>query len=352
LANYVDQVVLAGTPPPSLVDSWNRKDVTFFSSVIDQLSVAQYYSWFPAAVERAESMVQSLDDRMDQRGERKAHSFEAYTFNYRQESSINSDDFLGTAYSNYETSSTILGADYAVRPNLTVGGLFNYGLTRTDLDLSQSVSSTQSYSGALYAQYRPSDWQIQMVGFGGVDSYTSRRTVTATTFGDNVRGKTQGTHVGGRVSTGYTYKFPWFEVTPYLGLEAMNFKVSDFQETGTNGSENVALGVRAQNFTSLSGDLAVRIARSFPTKTGTIRPFVMIDRRHEVYNGNRTLKAQLWGTQFAVLTPGIQSDGLRYNFGLDYDVTHAVSLQVRYSMEHRGVSDESLALRGGLNCTF
>lgn len=353
LANYVDQVVAAGTPPPSLVDSWNRKDVAFFSSVIDQLSVAQYYSWFPAAIERAESMIQSLDDRMNQRAERQVHSFEAYTFNYRQESSINSDDFLGTAYSNYETQSTILGADYLIRDGLTVGGLFNYGLTHTDLDMSQSVSSTFNYTGALYAQYKPDDWQVQLVGFGGVDDYTARRTVTATTFGENVRGKTNGTHLGGRASAGYTFKTKWFEVTPSISLGVMNFKTSDFQETGTNGSENVALGVRAQNFTSLSGDVGLRVARSFPTKKGgTIRPFVSIDERREVFSGYRTLKAQLWGQQFAVLSPGIQSQGLRYNFGLDYDISHTVSLQVRYSVEHGGVSDESLAIRAGMNAAF
>ena len=349
LGAFVDNAILAGTPPPKLVDSLNRKDVIFFKSVIAQLSPATYYGWYPGAVERADALVQTLDDRIDQRGERKNHSLETYTFDYRQESSINSIENMGTEYTNIDTTSILGGADYVVSPLLTVGGLVDYALTHTELDRSQSISSTDSYTGALYAQHRRENWQFQAVGFGGLDNYTARRNVANTTLGAWVRSKTDGSHFGGSLSSAYTYRLPWIEITPTIGVQAMDWMVDGFTETG---ADQVALKVASQNEMSLAGRLSLRLAQSYPTARGFIRPFISVGLQHEFFDGDRTMKAMLWGQTISVKAPGIESQGLHFDAGIDYDITHMLSLQVRYSVEHGGAVDESLGVRGGLTYAF
>jgi uncharacterized protein with beta-barrel porin domain len=349
LGAFADNAILAGTMPAGLVDSMNRKDVIFFKGVIGQLSPTPYYGWYPAAVVRASALVKTLDDRIDQRGERPVHSLETYTFSSRQESSINTDANIGTDYTNIDTSSILGGADYVVSPLLTVGGLLNYALTHTDLDLSQSVSSTQSYTGALYAQHRRGDWQFQAVGFMGVDDYTARRNVANTTLATWARAKTNGSHFGGSVSGAYTYRLPWIEIMPTVGLQALDWKADGFTETE---AKEASLVVAKQYEVSLSGRVGLRLAQSYPTARGFIRPFVSINLQHEFFSGDRTMKATLWGEKLSVKAPGIQEQGLHLDAGIDYDITHALSMQLRYSIEHGGAVDESVGVRGGLNVTF
>ena len=349
LADFMDKATLSGAAPAVLVDSMNRKDSTFFQSVINQLSPATYYSWYPAAVEHTNSLVQTLDDRVDQRGERLVHSVETYSFNYRQESSINRSDTIHTDYSNFDTVSYMVGTDYKVSPLLVVGGLIDSSSTHTDLDTFKSVSTTDSYTGALYAQHRRENFQLQLVGFMGADKYVARRNVANTTLGDWATSNTNGTRLGASLSGAYTYRTKWVEIDPMAGVQVLDWRAKGFNEADGGLA---SLAVANQFEVSLAGHVGVRLAQSYKTANGFIRPFVSFNVQHEFNGGDRTMKGNLWGDKLSVNAPGIQSQGIHVNAGVDFDVTHALSMQLRYSIGHGGASSESLGVRGGLTYAF
>jgi outer membrane autotransporter protein len=110
--------------------------------------------------------------------------------------------------------------------------------------------------------------------------------------------------------------------------------------------------VKSQTELLFSGRAGIRIARSFPVAHGFIRPFVNIGLQHQFNNGDRTIKADLFGSTLSVKTNGLAANGFRYDAGLDWDMTRRSSLQIRYSSEVGGVVDESMAVRAGLNMAF
>jgi len=98
--------------------------------------------------------------------------------------------------------------------------------------------------------------------------------------------------------------------------------------------------------------VGLRLAQSYKTARGFIRPYFSVTSQHEFYSGDRTMKANVFGERVSVKAIGLQPNGMRYDLGLDWDMTRTASLQVRYTTERGGASDESLAVRGGLNVAF
>jgi outer membrane autotransporter protein len=348
IADHIDTAVLAGNVPLSLLDTMNRQpSIILFRNLLDQLSPAVYYGWYPSAVMNSHALTQTLQDRFDQDKKRAAGSWDTYTLESRRESSIDATAIAD--YTNFDTVSVSAGVDYAITPDLTVGGLIDYSNTHFDLDTWRSFSTSNSVTGALYAQHKRGAWRMQALGFAGYDDYQSTRVVALTLLANEARSTTKGGHGGAEVSSSYTFSFPWFEVTPNASLDAFYWTANGFHETGAG---EVALAVKSQTEMLLSGRMGLRFAQSFPVGNGVIRPFINISSQHQFNNGQRTIKAVLFGSQLSVKTNGLAATGTRYDVGLDWDMTRRVSLQVRYSTESGGVVDESMGVRGGLNVAF
>jgi len=64
------------------------------------------------------------------------------------------------------------------------------------------------------------------------------------------------------------------------------------------------------------------------------------------------MKADLFSSMMSVKTNGLEANGIRYDVGVDWDMTEKASLQVRYSGESGGVVDESTSARAGLSIAF
>lgn len=333
-----------------LFDALNRQpSITLYRELLDQLTPSTYQSWFPAAIVRANSLIQSLEDRMyqDAAFKPKKGTFQMYLDGQRQESSRAKND--EAAYSNYGTIGTVLGASYVLRENFSIGGFIGYDKTEFDLDTVGGSCDVNGYTFGLNGRLNKGNFQFNMSGFYGIDDYKSSRSVALTRLGTWADADTNGTRLGTAASIAYTMGFSWFEVTPVAGVQVMNWRADAFQERNAN---EASLYVYRQNEMSIQGKLGARIARSFKIKHGIIRPFFHYSLLHEFDDDARAIKADVFGERVSINAPVSNSNGYRLDVGLDWNASRKFRVELRYHSEYRGASDESVGIRGGVNYTF
>ncbi|ATC63291.1 hypothetical protein CMV30_04590 [Nibricoccus aquaticus] len=350
IAARIDQAVLAGTAPNSLLDTLNRQpSVILFRQVLDELSPTTYQSWFPSAVVRTNSMVQTVDDQLfqDARMGRRDGSMQSFFQGYRQESSRDPD--ANAAYSNYDTMAALGGFDYAFGEKLVVGGFLNYETTDFDLDVSGGLSTAESITGGAYARHTRGKLQVTGTAFAGTDEYESKRSIVRTRLGTWALAETKGSRYGSSVTAAYEIKTPLFDITPTVGAQYLSWDAKAFRETGSNGAN---LRVKYQSEASLASRVGFRIARSFEIKAGTLRPFFNVAWQHEFKDGERNLTSELFGGTYTIKATGIDANGFRVDTGVDWNITQAISLTARYITEQGGAADESVGVRGGLTIAF
>lgn len=350
IAAHIDQAVLENRTPLSLLDTLNRApSIILFREILDQLSPTAYQAWYPSAVVRTNSMVQTLDDHLfqDARLGRTAGAKSTFFQGYRQESSKNQDAYA--AYSNYDTLATVGGFDYALSADTVIGGFLSYETTDFDLDVTGGISTVESITGGAYARHSLGALRFHAVGFIGTDDYESQRSILRTKLGRWVNSTTEGTRYGASTTVAYVISTPLVEVTPTFGVQWLDWDVKAFDEQGGEGNN---LRVKYQSQTSLATRLGVRVARSFNVPTGTIRPFVNVAWQHETKDSTRTMRANLFGGEVAIRAPGVDANSIRVDAGVDWSVSRSTSLNVRYVTEMDGAADESVGVRGGISIVF
>ncbi|OAM90442.1 autotransporter outer membrane beta-barrel domain-containing protein [Termitidicoccus mucosus] len=350
VARRVDEIVNAGTVRDNLFDALNRQpSMILYRELLDQLSPSTYQSWFPASVVRANAMMQSIEDRMwqDAAYARKKGSVQLFLDGYRQEASRDKND--DASYSDYGTIAALVGADYAFGENFVAGGFYTYEISDFDLDTAGGNCDVSSHTFGIKARYNAGNFQFNLTGFYGTDDYDSERTVALTQLASWADADASGTRIGAAASLAYTKKFSWFEVTPVAGVQWLNWKVDAFTERNAN---EASLYVYEQNETSLQGKLGLRVARSFKTKHGFIRPFVHFALLHEFESDIRTLSANLFGGRIDIAAPATNANGYRLDAGIDYSISSKWRAEARYTSEYNCVVDESRGLRFGVNYTF
>jgi uncharacterized protein with beta-barrel porin domain len=351
-AVFIDNAAAAGTVPDTLFDTLNRQpSIAYFRQVIDQLTPITYQSWFPSAVVRANSMVQSVEDRLMQDAGygRAPRSVQTYIQGWRQESSRDRDALA--AYSNYDTFATMAGADYAFSENTVVGGYLAYETTEYDFDAYGSTGKGKGYTIGAYARHNLGNWQFNAVALYGTDDYSSHRNISMTKLGAWADADTDGSRLGAGVSAAYTIRHPWLEITPVLGVQWLNWKADAFTETGFE-EEDVNLAVRSQNETSLQARLGVRFSRAFESSRGFIRPYLHMAYVREFENDERDMTADLLGDSLTIKAPGIEANGMRVDAGIDWDVTKAIRAGVRYTAQYNNACDESMGVRATVSYAF
>lgn len=351
IAEHLDTFVNGDVIPLALYDALNRQpNIKNFNKVLDQLSPSTFQSWFPSAIVRTNSMVQTLEDMMFQDAVlgRKKNTVQTFLQGYRQESSRAETDLA--MYSNYDTQAIIGGFDYAIGEKFVAGAFVEYEKTEFDLDTAGGFSDVDSYTFGLKARYNTGKFQLNLVGFYGADDYSSSRTVADTQLATWADSDTSGTRYGAAASIAYTLVVPeWFEVTPTVGVQWMKWQADGFQETG---GRQASLYVYDQSAKSLQMKYGARIARTFKINHGHIRPFFHYSILHEFETDTRTLSAKLFGGRYEIEAPGSRTNGWRLDFGFDWLVTEKVRIDMRYISEYRGAANESVGVRAGVTYTF
>jgi uncharacterized protein with beta-barrel porin domain len=335
----VDEIYTLFDSLPSLV---------YVKQAIDQLTPVVHQAWFPSAVLRTNSMVQSVEDRLlqDAGYGRVKGSVQTYLQGWGQESSRQSDAFA--AYSNYYTAAVLAGADYALNESTVAGGWLAYETTDYDYDLAGGHGDAKGLTLGLYGRHNLGPWQFNAAAFYGTDSYDARRDISLTGLGTLAYSDTDGSRLGAMVSAVYTYKFPWVEVSPVFGLQWLNWKADGFTETGSESP----LVVKSQSETSLQARLGMRFSRAFETSLGFMRPYLHMAYVREFETGEREMTADLFGESLTIKVPGIEGNGMRVDAGIEWQLSKAWRWDLHYTAQYNGACDESMGVRGGVTFTF
>lgn len=350
MALLIDTAVANGTVPNAILNTLNRQpSIIYFKQVLDQLSPMAYQSWFPSAVLRTNSLVQTIEDQMfqDVGYGRAKGTVQTYLQGWRQESSRDAD--ASTTYSNYDTYSILAGVDYAISDSTVAGGYIAYETTEFDLDDAGGNTDNDGYVFGVYARHTMGNWQFNATALYGTDDYSSERYIGMTDFGTWAKSDTDGKRFAAAVSAAYTFKLPWLEATPVAGLQWTKWKADGFTETG---SEAANLIVESQSATSFQARLGARLSRSFESKRGVIRPFLHMAYVREFKTGKRDITAELFEQPITIKVPGIEANGMRVDAGVDWDITKSLRAGLRYTAQYNNASDESMGIRANITFTF
>jgi uncharacterized protein with beta-barrel porin domain len=350
LAVLIDGAVAAGTVPSSIMDTLNRQPaLVYFQQVLDQLSPMTYQAWFPSAVLRTNSLVQSVEDRMFQDADygRAKGSVQTYLQGWRQESSRDADAIV--TYANYDTYAVLAGTDYAISENTVTGGYLAYETTEFDLDAAGGRSDGRGYTLGVYVRQNLGDWQFNATALYGTDKYSTKRYVGMTKFGTWAESDTDGTRYGVAVSAAYAFKLPWLDAAPVAGLQWLNWKVGGFTETGSDAANLI---VKSQSETSLQARLGVRFSRAFESARGFIRPYLHMAYVREFETSERDLTADLFGEIFTIKVPGIEANGMRVDAGIEWQLSKTWRWDLHYTAQYNGACDESMGIRAGVTFAF
>ncbi|VVE76123.1 autotransporter outer membrane beta-barrel domain-containing protein [Pandoraea anapnoica] len=232
----------------------------------------------------------------------------------------------------FTTGGVTMGADYRFSDQFSLGAGVGYGHDSTDIGSSGTRSTGDSYSGALYASYRPIPvlFVDAVAGFGTL-SFDSRRWVIDAN--DFARGKRNGQQFFGALSAGYEYRSDDWLFSPYGRLTASRSTLDQYSETGAGLN---ALTYFKQNVNTLSGTLGVRAGFAKATRIGTFSPYIRVELQHD-FNGQSLAGlayADIASSGPVYFVPGTPygSDRVQVGagtklrtgtliFGLDYSVT-------------------------------
>ena len=278
---------------------------------------------------------------------RKKGSKQVFFEAYRQEAMR--DKNTDATYSKYGTIASVVGYDCTLGEKFVAGAFFAYEYTDFDLDTAGGTCKINSVTAGLKARYNTGNFQWNLTGLYGVDDYKSSRTVAMTNLGVWAEADTSGSRYGMATSVAYNLKFSWFEVMPSAGIQWLNWQVDGFQERNANEAN---LRVYDQSETSLQGKLGIRVARSFKTKYGHIRPFLHYAYLHEFDTDTRKLSADLFGGRIDIDAPATKSNGYRLDFGLDWNASKKVRMELRYTSEYNCAADSNVGIRAGVTYTF
>jgi len=180
----------------------------------------------------------------------------------------------------FTTGGVTMGADYRFSDQFSLGAGVGYGHDSTDIGSSGTRSTGDSYSGALYASYRPIPvlFVDAVAGYGTL-SFDSRRWVIDAN--DFARGKRNGQQFFGSLSAGYEYRTDDWLFSPYGRLTASRSTLDQYSETGAGLN---ALTYFKQNVNTLSGTLGVRAGFAKATRIGTFSPYIRVELQHD-FNG-------------------------------------------------------------------
>lgn len=232
----------------------------------------------------------------------------------------------------FTTGGVTLGADYRLSDQLSLGAGVGYGHDSTDIGSSGTRSTGDSYSGALYASFRPIPTLFvdAVAGFGTLN-FSSRRWVIDSN--DFASGKRTGQQFFGSLSAGYEFRNDDWLFSPYGRLTASRSTLDQYSETGAGLN---ALTYFKQNVNTLSGTLGVRAGFAKATPIGTFSPYIRVELQHD-FNGQSMAGlayADIAGSGPVYFVPGSPygSDRVQVGFGsklrtgvlvfgLDYSVT-------------------------------
>ena len=234
-------------------------------------------------------------------------------------------------HENYNTGSVMLGADYRLGANFTIGVLADYGHTGARLDNEGGKATADTYSPGLYASYVDGGWYANGLAAYNYNSYTEDRHVDLPGDSGFDHGAFQGNEYLGDLNGGYEFQSGSFKYGPFAGVQYVHLDLDPFTEDGPT-----SLTVQRQEDDSLRSQLGVE-AR-YVTFVGDVAlvPHARVAWQHEFLANDRSITSSFTGAgagSFTVQTEDTGNDSAFIDVGLDTTFTRSLTIFVDYQTE-------------------
>jgi len=249
----------------------------------------------------------------------------------------------------YTSNSGLVGGNFAVGQNITLGALFEY--TESDASLGSRGSST-TVKGKLpgvRAAWDQGPWFADAVVAYGFDDYKSTRVINFPGTSEIAHSKTTGNKWLADVSGGRRFEFGPATLAPFAGVQFSGWDTKRFTETGA-GIFNAT--VENQSAESFRSQVGLEAAFGFSLGNALVRPRVRGAWIHEFSNDSRSIDAAFGAVNYTIVTRDPQRDSARLSAGLDVSLSPTVSLYGDYSMQTGDVTRVIGEWRAGVSIRF
>ncbi|WP_205746406.1 IPT/TIG domain-containing protein [Dyella amyloliquefaciens] len=177
----------------------------------------------------------------------------------------------------FSTSGVSVGVDKRINDAIALGAGVGYGHDTSDIGRHGSRSTTDSYSAALYASYRPIA-NVYLDGLLGYQwlSFDSRRYVTGD--GSLATGSRDGTQWFGSLALGYEHRTQDWLLSPYARLDLSNARLDAYTE---QGQVTDTLSYDRQTVKTTTGNLGLRAEWTVKTEYGLWLPTLRAEYEHD-----------------------------------------------------------------------
>ncbi|MBW8781220.1 MAG: autotransporter domain-containing protein [Verrucomicrobia bacterium] len=250
---------------------------------------------------------------------------------------------------NYDTNGGLVGGNYAIGANLTLGGFFEYTETSSGLGSAGSETNIKDKMFGLRAAWTQDQWFAHAVLATGFEKYKSTRSIVFPGTAAVASSKTNGHTWLADISGGRNFSCGPVTVSPFAGVLATRWDANGFNETGA-GAFNNSVG----NQTAKSLRTQLGVSSSLGLKLGTMMfcPHVRAAWLHELSDDQRTMDAAFGGTNYAITTRKPQRDSVLLGAGFDLALSPSTALYTDVTVQSGGISRVMGEWRAGVSIGF
>jgi len=247
---------------------------------------------------------------------------------------------------NLDSGGFTVGVDYKLTPNFAVGLMAGYTGTTSDLSDHGRVWVNGGKLG-VYSTVFAGGWYADMAGFGGYNSFDTRRSA----LDGDTRGNTAGGEVDAVFGTGYDFKAGGLTFGPTATFNYTYEGTTDFAEHGSLAPLDIHGGEGESLRTALG------LKASYDWKVGgiVIKPELRAAWQHEygdaVYSLNSSF-ANGGGSSFLVNGPQIGRDSALLGAGFAIQFNERLSTYLYYDGELGRKNYQSTSITGGIRVAF
>jgi len=250
----------------------------------------------------------------------------------------------------FTSDSGLVGGNYAVSEQLTIGAFFEYTDTESGLGSAGSNTNVKDKMPGVRAAWKQGFWFATASAAYGFDDYESTRQINFTGTSATAKSDTKGTQWLIDITAGRHFQSGMVSISPFVGMLASGWKTDSFTETGA-GVFNTR--VDDQSAQSLRSQVGVDVGILFNVATVALRPHVRAAWIHEFENESRAINASYaGGGNFAVMTRDPEEDSARLSAGFNAAITPRVSLYADYSIQTGDTVEILGEWRGGVSIGF
>ncbi len=253
-------------------------------------------------------------------------------------------------HSDYTTGSILMGTDYRLDKNWTVGALFGYGHTDATLDHFGSDVTVDSYSPGLYASFADGGWYANGMFAYTYNDYSEDRVIDF--LSRTAHGNPDGNQFTGDLDGGYEFHSGKWVFGPSAGLDYVHLDVGSFSESGAGAAD---LNIDDEQTDSMRSKLGGELRYQLSTGGVIFNPHLSAYWQHEFLDEARGITSSMSQEglgSFTVKTDEPSRDSALVDLGLDTQVSDNVTLYVDYALQAGQSNYFAQSIEGGVKVGF